>query len=936
MELSAQHATGHWHPFVDASNDPAGTATLRRKFMRASDKRWRAACRLVMEAVGNGDLLGLGQPNLNSVALRARHGGMAGADPVTGFRHWLDNLLRDVVVGHDGSWMAPFVSSAEELAAKRARDIGVSVPPPSMSMTLPHRALVLSELHALATLGVQRGTRAAASALASRQRPQAAARRIVAALREAMARSRLMADFAVAKTNAAMLLEHFRAAGITHVGVDSSACKPKRYGVKTKRGVKLRMRDRDPPWFKPDIGKENQALLIGELRKALPDLPAQARKLGSDLILASTGSRGISIKQAGLVGKLIRQSGGEVPELEPIGKAEEAEPAAGAPDLSELIGKAGKAKAKLEELDTVNVLTAGDDNVCSTCEDISEEGPYDINEAQELIPAHPNSFMPGTRVQGEILAALKAFYSGPAVEIVSRSGERLRVTVNHPVMTNLGAVAAGDLREGMQLLRQCGVMGRGAQARGMADQDNNPPLIEEIFETLRRKGFVSVAPSADDLHGDAGCIYGDIDIVCADGRLLGHMQTAHAQRGGEFIFPEANMAASGLAGLRSLRLLKVGLYAATRRSPRLGALTLNGRMAVSLDAGPFQTLCCGTPADSNAIATQELTQNIAPYSALAGELFERCAGDVSLDQLGNLAWLKNAAWPAGIAHFNAAAFDAAINHFARQAGFLRNLDDAGALLIERDEIVELRRFEYVGHVYDVQSTKGWIITPNLLCFQCRCTFVPADDARFSQTEFGGGEIPEEEEEPVEPGVAAETLLSQFGAGARKAGEAGLGAVQTAFEEPEEAEALVPEVEAPELPAGVAAAAELGEPEEGEEEGLGAGGVVAAALGLGAAAAGAAGLLGGRRRREEPEEEAPMPETKEPIDYPEDFAGHTAAEYTAYVNRWLDWALENGWTEDMIGERWDDEEALRDKVGMTPEQEEALLQRVDEVASLVEK
>ena len=40
--------------------------------------------------------------------------------------------------------------------------------------------------------------------------------------------------------------------------------------------------------------------------------------------------------------------------------------------------------------DFVNVLTAGDERVCIICQDISEEGPYTLDEAQGLIPAHPN------------------------------------------------------------------------------------------------------------------------------------------------------------------------------------------------------------------------------------------------------------------------------------------------------------------------------------------------------------------------------------------------------------------------------------------------------------------------------------------------------------------------------------------------------------------
>ena len=38
----------------------------------------------------------------------------------------------------------------------------------------------------------------------------------------------------------------------------------------------------------------------------------------------------------------------------------------------------------------VNILTAGDDDVCLECEDLADDGPYEIDEAEILIPAHAN------------------------------------------------------------------------------------------------------------------------------------------------------------------------------------------------------------------------------------------------------------------------------------------------------------------------------------------------------------------------------------------------------------------------------------------------------------------------------------------------------------------------------------------------------------------
>jgi hypothetical protein len=43
-----------------------------------------------------------------------------------------------------------------------------------------------------------------------------------------------------------------------------------------------------------------------------------------------------------------------------------------------------------EQEDLVEWVTAQDDKVCQACEDAADESPYSIDEAQALIPLHPN------------------------------------------------------------------------------------------------------------------------------------------------------------------------------------------------------------------------------------------------------------------------------------------------------------------------------------------------------------------------------------------------------------------------------------------------------------------------------------------------------------------------------------------------------------------
>jgi hypothetical protein len=697
--------------------------------MAASNKRWRQAARLAVDAVREQDILGLAGPSLGSLAY---------ADKIGGFSHWLTGALNAAVLGHDGSWMAPYIHEASELAAKRAKAIGASSVRPPPALTAHYNQLAVSELRGIFASAVQHGARAVATALASRQGPAAAAREVQRALQSGQARSRLMADYITSKAFTGATVEHFRAAGISKVGVA-----PERYAERTKGGtVRLRKGGAkrmtvSPPWFKPDIGEKKQAALVTKLSEVLPHLAPDDRKLASQLILASTGSRGLSAKQAGLAGKLIGKVGGPAGGPEVVKNLVTPEPkhAIGAEALAELIGEAEKAKAALEENDMVEVLTAGDDLVCEECQEISEAGPYDLDTALSLIPAHPNSFLPGTRIQVDILAALKAFYSGPAIEIVTRSGERLCVTVNHPVMTRLGAIAAGDLRQGMQFLRQCPVVRIASQAQVVTDHDDSPPVIEQVFETLWQKGFVAITPSANDLHGDARCVHGDIHIVCADRRLLGYVQAFLAKSRSEFAFPESDELLSRVAGGGGHRSFGKRTFTTPDSSPGFLALAPDSLFTASFNGLPLSALRCGTPAHSNAIANHELTQDVSLYSGVVRDLFERLSGEVTLDQLLDLRFLEYAARSSSISQSDMLR-NALIDDSARQAEFLRDLMPADAGEIESDDIIYLRRFEYVGHVYDVQSTRGWITTPNIACFQCRCALVPADDARFAAVEKG--------------------------------------------------------------------------------------------------------------------------------------------------------------------------------------------------------
>jgi hypothetical protein len=69
-------------------------------------------------------------------------------------------------------------------------------------------------------------------------------------------------------------------------------------------------------------------------------------------------------------------------------KAADADPAM--PEGLRMLFDAGRDRRRRKVRNLVEVLTAGDDDVCQTCQDLADDGPYLISVARRLIPAHPN------------------------------------------------------------------------------------------------------------------------------------------------------------------------------------------------------------------------------------------------------------------------------------------------------------------------------------------------------------------------------------------------------------------------------------------------------------------------------------------------------------------------------------------------------------------
>jgi SPP1 gp7 family putative phage head morphogenesis protein len=294
-------------------------------------------------------------------------------------------------------------------------------------------------------------------------------------------------------------------------------------------------------------------------------------------------------------------------------------------------------------------------------------------------PDEPNSVLPGAWIQGEVVAASKARYAGKVAELVTAAGRSCTVTMNHPVLTARGFVAAGNLREGDELVAYGGDVQRFVS--GADDVSEEPARIENVFSSLRESGSLVRPPGAiGNFHGDAERFYGEVEIVTAKRELRRGVSAAFEQLHRDFIFEGA----TELSGLRSA--------------------------ARVLMQGGFGVVAPGasTAAGSTAIAN-----------------VRRIAVEADFRRIGHAAEL------------DVAFLEPRANEVPRDAERARELVERFPGLVSFDRVVSVKLFHYDGPVYDVQTKTGVMVANcrsdgnGLVISNCRCwsipVLVPPDD-----------------------------------------------------------------------------------------------------------------------------------------------------------------------------------------------------------------
>lgn len=310
--------------------------------------------------------------------------------------------------------------------------------------------------------------------------------------------------------------------------------------------------------------------------------------------------------------------------------------------------------------------TNADERVCPICE--PRNGTLQGDGWQEPPPAHPRCILPGNEViiPGALVGGAKSFYDGRGIEFGFSDGRNIAVTMNHPILTNQGWIAAKLLGEGDYVLSTSNAQGIASTIN--PNDDHRPTVIEQVFSSLEESSemfSVSVPSSPVDFYGDGGSINGDVKIVNMNSFLLSNNEVEIAQ--------------------------PICKHSFSRDDPALLSLPADSVRDFLTDGNLFPT--------SRGMGFVE-----------QGRSFSR-GGVFPPDNHA----LRNAAW-SDTAFQKALSESPAIDTRLAREFVLRFTSE-----IALDQIVEVRNFDFSGHVYDLQVDDYELYICNgVIVKNCRC------------------------------------------------------------------------------------------------------------------------------------------------------------------------------------------------------------------------
>jgi hypothetical protein len=373
-------------------------------------------------------------------------------DRLAAFSEWLERTAKHELL--DDEWWGRFLQRAYESGLAAGNEL-VGSPASSSHVPVPavFRELAKREFAGIVGAILQQASRQVANAALTGLKPAPMYRSMLTSIRTVgWSRMKTAVNSITVQLHNAGRLEQFKAAGISHVGIDAERLEiargraPKMGRVSkhdhlvhdlsaaeiARRAEELRKKQvaaREAAALQSALELERAREALAELIETLTSgevleqtealaraEAAAARAEARAEVAAARAATAAQEAEAAAQWEQVKAARaaerralypGVRPEEGPPRKVPEWKPPPGFQRVAQETFGIPSIPERLLSIgaEFVNVLTAGDEKVCQECQDLAAEGPYSLFEAWGMLPAHPNcrcAFVPFTESTEEL------------------------------------------------------------------------------------------------------------------------------------------------------------------------------------------------------------------------------------------------------------------------------------------------------------------------------------------------------------------------------------------------------------------------------------------------------------------------------------------------------------------------------------------------------
>lgn len=324
-------------------------------------------------------------------------------------------------------------------------------------------------------------------------------------------------------------------------------------------------------------------------------------------------------------------------------------------------------------------------------------------------PLDFNCFLPETKISGNIEAAMVRSYEGVAVELVTRSGKTLSATSNHPILTDRGWVSMDSVKTGDNVLsyeRPVSVIHSDNTSRQVNDKQAIPTaenLFKSIFgNTLAFGGVATLKFNSDVANGE-------ININITDSSLV------------------LNLKSNLTHGSKQISLVRrdngsVDVLASCNSSTPIGSIVINTIFGEDSSDGGFayiKDFCNSTIAEFGCSVEMDSFSFEFVIPSISGSPSSTALTlDTTLDLFNGLPLDR---FRLGLgSHSDTIINEVASDGWSTDSNLFRYLIDTHSAEVLSDPVVNVRKFDFSGHVYDFQSRESLISANDIIAHNCRC------------------------------------------------------------------------------------------------------------------------------------------------------------------------------------------------------------------------